>query len=279
LVSTNPFRRSSFRALSSLLSSWGSSKFQSISAIGPPHRCQPQCQGIPHVLVPLPSPDLGDVGDQSLLDLRLGVLGLQPESLSHGQVRDHHRIRSYQTMGHPVHLPARHQSGLHPVPPHRRALHDHHEITGQQGKTLQCHLLQHRLQGRGLLIGTFVRERLRLRAEGTLEDHSDGVPARLQDRKSTRLNSSHVKISYAVFCLKNKTRYATTVLTTHPLSRPLLRRRPSSTLFPYTTLFRSHWTAGEDTSVPPAPASPPGTRPSHRYLRERETATSGGGYP
>src|SRR5690606_40069156 len=27
---------------------------------------------------------------------------------------------------------------------------------------------------------------------------------RLQDRKSTRLNSSHVKISYAVFCLKKK---------------------------------------------------------------------------
>src|SRR5690606_4879698 len=28
--------------------------------------------------------------------------------------------------------------------------------------------------------------------------------ARHQDRKSTRLNSSHVKISYAVFCLKKK---------------------------------------------------------------------------
>src|SRR5690606_39785504 len=27
----------------------------------------------------------------------------------------------------------------------------------------------------------------------------------LRDRKSTRLNSSHVKISYAVFCLKKKT--------------------------------------------------------------------------
>src|SRR5690606_39727103 len=27
-----------------------------------------------------------------------------------------------------------------------------------------------------------------------------------QDRKSTRLNSSHVKISYAVFCLKQKIR-------------------------------------------------------------------------
>src|SRR5438034_1091129 len=39
------------------------------------------------------------------------------------------------------------------------------------------------------------------------------------DRKSTRLNSSHTVISYAVFCL--------------------LRSPPSSTLFPYTTLFRS----------------------------------------
>src|SRR5690606_40134068 len=29
------------------------------------------------------------------------------------------------------------------------------------------------------------------------------------DRKSTRLNSSHVKISYAVFCLKKKKKYAT----------------------------------------------------------------------
>src|SRR5690606_30317931 len=39
------------------------------------------------------------------------------------------------------------------------------------------------------------------------------------DRKSTRLNSSHVKISYAVFCL------------TRPPTPP--------TPFPYTTLFRS----------------------------------------
>src|SRR5690606_40763174 len=29
-------------------------------------------------------------------------------------------------------------------------------------------------------------------------------PEYLEDRKSTRLNSSHVKISYAVFCLKKK---------------------------------------------------------------------------
>src|SRR5436309_9818406 len=32
----------------------------------------------------------------------------------------------------------------------------------------------------------------------------DDVALDLVDRKSTRLNSSHVKISYAVFCLKKK---------------------------------------------------------------------------
>src|SRR3989442_5331967 len=31
---------------------------------------------------------------------------------------------------------------------------------------------------------------------------------RVGDRKSTRLNSSHVRISYAVFCLKKKTKVA-----------------------------------------------------------------------
>src|SRR5699024_11362403 len=32
------------------------------------------------------------------------------------------------------------------------------------------------------------------------------------DRKSTRLNSSHVSISYAVFCLKKKTKHITITL-------------------------------------------------------------------
>src|SRR5690606_41473598 len=36
-------------------------------------------------------------------------------------------------------------------------------------------------------------------------DEQGGVVALRGDRKSTRLNSSHVKISYAVFCLKKKT--------------------------------------------------------------------------
>src|SRR5436309_8887040 len=36
--------------------------------------------------------------------------------------------------------------------------------------------------------------------------------AKARDRKSTRLNSSHVKISYAVFCLKKKNKSRTPVL-------------------------------------------------------------------
>src|SRR5690349_22169063 len=35
------------------------------------------------------------------------------------------------------------------------------------------------------------------------KDDANGI--RYSDRKSTRLNSSHVEISYAVFCLKKKT--------------------------------------------------------------------------
>src|SRR3712207_7320544 len=38
-----------------------------------------------------------------------------------------------------------------------------------------------------------------------LERTPDGVVAASGDRKSTRLNSSHANISYAVFCLKKKT--------------------------------------------------------------------------
>src|SRR5690606_42132318 len=41
---------------------------------------------------------------------------------------------------------------------------------------------------------------------------SQAEAATAADRKSTRLNSSHVKISYAVFCLKKKTRPNTFVI-------------------------------------------------------------------
>src|SRR5690606_41487387 len=39
-------------------------------------------------------------------------------------------------------------------------------------------------------------------AEGSSLKATATQVERLEDRKSTRLNSSHVKISYAVFCLK-----------------------------------------------------------------------------
>src|SRR5581483_2272773 len=100
-----------------------------------------------------------------------------------------------------------------------------------------------------------------------------------QDRKSTRLNSSHANISYAVFCLKKKK--FRLVIFTEVNARVtqaqviyqcvcdvvvedqqellfvfkyflvfvvvfflMIRRPPRSTLFPYTTLFRSGASSG-----------------------------------
>src|SRR5690606_41080250 len=53
---------------------------------------------------------------------------------------------------------------------------------------------------------TSVTDLLEGRVPGLVVQRTTGAPgdpARI-DRKSTRLNSSHVKISYAVFCLKKK---------------------------------------------------------------------------
>src|SRR5258707_7254019 len=49
---------------------------------------------------------------------------------------------------------------------------------------------------------------------------ADQQKAVSEDRKSTRLNSSHANISYAVFCLKKKKK-ALTELTLHPRTRLL----------------------------------------------------------
>src|SRR3712207_7295374 len=43
---------------------------------------------------------------------------------------------------------------------------------------------------------------LQLREEDAMDEHE--AEELLRDRKSTRLNSSHANISYAVFCLKKK---------------------------------------------------------------------------
>src|SRR3989442_8676443 len=57
----------------------------------------------------------------------------------------------------------------------------------------------------------FVDVRPEVRSERPPEAARLGFPLRCpgetcSDRKSTRLNSSHVRISYAVFCLKKKTK-------------------------------------------------------------------------
>src|SRR3712207_6949798 len=43
-----------------------------------------------------------------------------------------------------------------------------------------------------------------LEAPGRADEQACGLADAALDRKSTRLNSSHANISYAVFCLKNK---------------------------------------------------------------------------
>src|SRR5438067_5492064 len=65
---------------------------------------------------------------------------------------------------------------------------------GGRGEIAQVALLAHRDRGLALRAHALARALTRhlLLGEG-------------RDRKSTRLNSSHVSISYAVFCLKKKT--------------------------------------------------------------------------
>src|SRR2546427_8735484 len=53
-----------------------------------------------------------------------------------------------------------------------------------------------------------------LRVHGERFPESGGGRGGRQDRKSTRLNSSHSQISYAVFCLKKKKRKNPTVSST-----------------------------------------------------------------
>src|SRR3712207_7517988 len=64
---------------------------------------------------------------------------------------------------------------------------------------LPLHVVYHRHAGRRLLSTTT--------ADGRQPDSQGRITAMEQpqtDRKSTRLNSSHANISYAVFCLKKK---------------------------------------------------------------------------
>src|SRR5258707_8385026 len=58
-------------------------------------------------------------------------------------------------------------------------------------------------------------------------------PLRMKDRKSTRLNSSHANISYAVFCLKKKNKIPT------PLTRKLSPSTPIDSHCPICSIIQS----------------------------------------
>src|SRR2546426_4075117 len=63
----------------------------------------------------------------------------------------------------------------------------------------------HRAAGTRLACGSGQGAVVWSRASSSLDDPRAGIPDdELADRKSTRLNSSHLVISYAVFCLKKK---------------------------------------------------------------------------
>src|SRR5690606_41635410 len=66
-----------------------------------------------------------------------------------------------------------------------------------------AHAARDRRRGRGCR----ARARRR-RVAGAAAAVRAGAVARARDRKSTRLNSRHVKIPYAVFCVKKKHRIA-----------------------------------------------------------------------
>src|SRR5256885_11436443 len=61
------------------------------------------------------------------------------------------------------------------------------------------------------------------------------------DRKSTRLNSSHLVISYAVFCLKKKKKHNNCRSTFHPTQQlqPILFPHNSHSILPITALYSS----------------------------------------
>src|SRR3712207_8377988 len=74
--------------------------------------------------------------------------------------------------------------------------------------------LGQRLLRPGVRDGAQQRDERRGRGEHDLALGGVLDQARVRDRKSTRLNSSHANISYAVFCLKKK-KYTTAALSVH----------------------------------------------------------------
>src|ERR1022692_1133787 len=129
------------------------------------------------------------------------------------------------------------------------------------------------------------------------------------DRKSTRLNSSHLVISYAVFCLKKKNKTSSRATESKTNSNPtsarqytgpptslwllnvscrwkavrcgprclvfffflMIRRPPRSTPFPYTTLFRSRRSGLPERRTPHPGKTPSGSKRSEEHTSELQS--------
>src|SRR5690606_39528805 len=86
------------------------------------------------------------------------------------------------------------------------SLHDALPICRARGAALKSAIqrLAVHLQGQEIVLTSRQKRRSREKEDGFRLATEAMVCNLLIDRKSTRLNSSHVKISYAVFCLKKK---------------------------------------------------------------------------
>src|SRR5690606_40850853 len=95
----------------------------------------------------------------------------------------------------------------HPTEPNTPPLHDALPISRLQVAELDAVLGQRAQQPRdgSRLVLRVERVHELVTRAGQLERKRRERRGDRPDRKSTRLNSSHVKISYAVFCLKKKT--------------------------------------------------------------------------
>src|SRR5690554_7277320 len=96
-------------------------------------------------------------------------------------------------------------------------------------------LIQQDFINEGRYAGFYVRDKVRFNKWGPTKIiwnlRQKGLPEEAiqdaLDRKSTRLNSSHVRISYAVFCLKKKKNY-----TIHRLPTTTCIPEPSLPILP-----------------------------------------------
>src|SRR3712207_8261390 len=95
--------------------------------------------------------------------------------------------------------------------PPRSTLFPYTTLFRSNGRGETCeHARYHRAEALEEAVASHVSWELLFDREA-LEAQMDEAIAREEDRKSTRLNSSHANISYAVFCLKKKKTQITTV--------------------------------------------------------------------